>query len=142
MRLLDVNVLVNAHREDAPDHVDHHNWLAEALAGGEPIGITTQVLAGFVRVVTHRRVFDPPTPLPVALEFASRLRAHPGCVPIEPGRRHWEVFAGLCQQSDARGNLITDAQLAATAIESGCELVSSDRDFARFPGLRWRRPLD
>lgn len=142
MRLLDVNVLVYAHREDAPGHAEYRDWLETSLAGDEPISITTHVLSGFVRIVTHRMVFDPPTPLPIALDFASRLREHPACVPTEPGRRHWEIFEELCRKADARGNLVPDAQLAATAIESGCELVSTDRDFARFPGLRWSRPLD
>ena len=142
MRLLDVNILVYAHREDAPRHAEFRTWLQDLLAGDEPIALTSHVLSGFVRVVTHRRVFDPPTPLPAALEFAAVLRNHPTCVPIEPGARHWEIFADLCQEANARGNLIPDAQLAATAIEAGCELVSTDRDFARFAGLRWSRPLD
>ena len=126
MRLLDVNVLVYAHREDAPDHAAYRRWLEDALAGDEPIGITTQVLTGFVRVVTHRRVFDPPTPARVALEFASRLRDHPACVSIEPAGRHWDLFVDLCDRADARGNLVTDAALAATALEA-CTAVAGPR---------------
>src|SRR5438477_407916 len=70
------------------------------------------------------------------------LRARPNCVPIAPGPRHWEVFTGLCRRAGARGNLVPDAYLAALAIESGSEWITADRGFARFPGLRWRHPLD
>ncbi|MEK7767726.1 MAG: PIN domain-containing protein, partial [bacterium] len=72
---------------------------------------------------------------------ADVLRAEPQCVLASPGPRHWGLFMDLCRKADARGNLVPDAWLAALAIESGCELVTTDRDFARFPGLHWRLPL-
>jgi toxin-antitoxin system PIN domain toxin len=99
------------------------------------------VLAGFLRVVTHPRVFDPPTPILRALEFAAALRSRPNVVAIEPGRRHFDIFTRLCGEADARGNLVADAYLAALAIESGSDWVTTDRDYSRFPGLRWRHPL-
>jgi len=141
MKLLDVNVLVHAHREDAPRHADHHAWLRSLLDGDEPFGLTSTVLTGFVRIVTHRRVFDPPSPLGVALAFANEVHNHVNCVALEAGPRHWEIFRDLCVLADARGNLVSDAHLAALAIESGSELVSTDRDYARFPRLRWTQPL-
>lgn len=92
--------------------------------------------------MTHPRIFAPPTPIPTALAFADGLRNHPNAVVIAPGERHWSIFRRLCAQASARGNLVPDAYLAALAIESGSEWITDDGDFARFPGLRWRRPLD
>jgi uncharacterized protein len=80
--------------------------------------------------------------LPAALTFAAELREQPNCVIISPGPRHWDIFVDLCQKVNARGNLVPDAYLAALAIESGSEWITTDRDYARFPGLRWRHPLD
>lgn len=141
MRLVDVNVLVYAFRADAPGHAAHRAWV-EALVGSDAAyAVSDQVLAGFLRVVTHSRVFHPPTPLATALDFTIAFRDRPNAVPVAPGARHWGIFTRLCQAAEARGNLVPDAWLAALAIEAGCELVTTDRDFARFPDLRWRHPL-
>jgi toxin-antitoxin system PIN domain toxin len=86
-------------------------------------------------------VFDPPTPLDQAIAFVEQVRSRPNTVVFSPGKRHWEIFRGLCVASGATGNLIPDAYLAALATETGSELITTDRDFARFPGLRWRHPL-
>jgi uncharacterized protein len=99
------------------------------------------VLSGFLRIVTHPRIFHDTTSLKVALGFIEEIRERPNCVLISPGARHWEIFINLCKSSGARGNLIPDAYLAALAIESGTEWITSDRDYARFTGLRWRHPL-
>lgn len=141
MLLPDVNVLVYAHREDARDHAAHKRWLSALVNGDDAYAMTSVVLSGFLRVVTHPRVFSAPTPLRDALTFVRQLREPPQCVPVEPGARHWSIFTKLCLEHDARGNLVPDAYLAAIAIESGCELVTTDRDFARFAGLRSRLPL-
>ncbi len=141
MILADVNVLVYAHREDTPDHSRFRDWLETAINGDAAFGVSDLVLSGFLRVVTHPRVFASPTPLDLALAFVEQIRTRPNAVPVRPGERHWTIFARLCRQAGARGNLIPDAYLAALAIESGCEWVTTDRDFARFPGLRWRHPL-
>ncbi|NIM02186.1 MAG: PIN domain-containing protein [Acidobacteria bacterium] len=141
MQLVDVNVLVYAHREDAPDHGRYREWFGRWLDSDAAFAMSDLVLSGFVRVVTHPRVFNRPTPIPVALEFASSIRARPNCVPIAPGPRHWEIFSRLCNETDVRGNLVPDAYLAALAIEAGCEWISTDRDYSRFPGLRWRHPI-
>ena len=142
MILTDVNVLVYAHREDAREHRRYASWLADVLSSDSAFGVSDQVLCGFVRVTTHRRIFADPTPMDIALEFARELREHPASVLIEPGERHWAIFADLCRSAKATGNLITDAWLAALAIESGCEWITEDRDFARFRGLRWRSPFE
>ena len=133
MVLLDVNVLVYAHREDAPGHAGYRRWLETLIASDHPFAVSDLVLSGFLRVVTHPRVFNPPSPFKTALAFAEELRSRPNAVRVEPGPRHWEIFTKLCAKGDARGNLVPDAWLASLAVESGCELVTTDRDFARFP---------
>ncbi len=142
MILADVNVLVYAHREDAPRHAAYRQWLEELVNGDQAYGMSDLVLSGFLRVVTHPRVFNPPSQLAEALAFAQLLRGQPNAVPIAPGPRHWDIFASLCQVAGVKGNLVPDAYLAALAIESGSEWVTTDRDYSRFPGLKWRHPLD
>jgi len=142
MVLRDVGVFVYAHRADAPDHERYRCWLDQVLAGDESYGMADVVLSAFVRVATHPKVFDPPSPLERALAFAEELRSPSHCVRIAPGPRHWAIFARLCRESGAKGNLVPDAYLAALAIESGSEWSTADRGFARFPGLRWRHPLE
>jgi hypothetical protein len=137
----DVNVLVYAHREDLPEHTASRRWLEELVSSDAAFGLADAVLSSFLRIVTHPRVFNTPTPLGDALGFASALRRQPNRVPIEPGPRHWDIFERLCRESGAKGNLVADAYLAALAIESGCEWVTTDRDYSRFPGLRWRHPF-
>ncbi len=141
MRLVDVNVLVYAFREDSPGHAEHRAWLNALVSDVEPYAVSDQILSGFLRVVTHPRVFRPPTPLKAALEFVAAFRDRPNAVSITPGPRHWDLFARLCRDARARGNLVADAWLAALALESGCEFITTDKDFARFRGLRWRHPL-
>ena len=92
--------------------------------------------------VTHPRVFGDPTPLELAMQFAGSLRHHPNAVTLAPGERHWNIFQRLCQEVNAKGNLIADAYLAALAIETGAEWITTDRDYARFSGLRWKHPLN
>lgn len=142
MRLLDANVLVYAHREDAPGHDRYRAWLSELLAGDEPFGLTSLVRTAFVRIVTHRKVFDPPSPLALATAFIDDVCGHDLCVPLEAGARHWALFKEQCHGAGALGNLVTDAHLAALAVETGSEIVTTDRDFARFRGVRWIHPLD
>lgn len=141
MQLVDVNVLVYAFREDAPGHAPHRAWLEGLVHSDEAYAVVDHVLAGFLRIVTHPRVFHPPTPVAAALAFAESFRNRPNAVPVAPAARHWGIFARLCRDVGARGNLVPDAWLAALAIEQGCEFITTDRDYARFPGLRWRHPL-
>lgn len=142
MILLDVNVLVYAQRRDLPQHEPIRGWLEEALNGPSPFGLSDLVVSGFLRVVTHPRAFMRPTDLPTALTFAEGLRERPNRVRIDPGPKHWTIFTSLCSSTGARGNRVPDAYLAALAIESGSEWVTTDRGFARYPDLRWRHPLD
>lgn len=142
MRCVDVNVLVDAHRPEAPHHDTVRAWLDAARRGREPLGVPGVVSAGYLRVVTHPRVFREPTPVELALQFLDALHASPAVVTVDPGERHWPIFQDLCQRLSLRGNDIPDAYLAAIAIEQGVVWVTSDRGFARFPGLRLEHPAD
>ena len=139
MQLPDVNVLIYAHRKDAPEHQRYAAWLRTLTASAAPFALSEVVLAGFLRIVTNPRIFDPPTPMEVAIAFCEGLVTRPRVVIVAPGRQHWSLFVDLCR--GIRGPLVTDAYLAALAIEHGCELITTDSDFARFPGLRWGHPL-
>lgn len=141
MILPDVNVLVYAHREESERHEEYRIWLENVFCAGAAFGVSDLVLSGCLRILTHPRVFDPPTPASVALAFVRQVREHPHAVVIRPGPRHWQIFSELCEKTDARGNLVADAFLAALAIESGSEWITTDRDYARFPGLRFKHPL-
>jgi hypothetical protein len=141
MLLLDVNVLLYAHREEMVRHRDYRLWLEEVLNGEAAFGIAVEVLSAFLRVATHPRIFNPPTGLEEALRFTGVILQSRNCVLVRPGSRHWEIFTDLCRAAGARGNLVADAYLAALALESGCEWITTDRDFNRFPNLRWRHPL-
>jgi uncharacterized protein len=140
--LPDVNVLVYAHREDTAHHAACHAWLEAAMNADQAYGMAELVLSGFVRVVTHPRIFARPSMLDQALSFVADVRDQPHCVLVRPGPRHWSIFEHLCRVAQVKGNLVPDAYLAALAIESGCEYITTDRDFSRFPGLSWRHPLD
>jgi uncharacterized protein len=140
--LCDVNVLVYAFRADAKRHAEYRAWLVDRLSGDESYAVSDLVLSGFLRVTTHPRALQPPSRLEEALAFAEIVRSRPHAVAITPGSRHWSIFRRLCEAGAVRGNLVPDAYLAALAIESGCEWVTTDRDYARFPGLRWRHPLE
>lgn len=141
MLLPDVNVLIEAFRTDSAYHRQTRAWLEDALRGSEPLGLSDLVLSGFVRVVTNHRIYADPNTIDEALDFANALREERNVSMIRPGPRHWEAFERLCREVRPRGPLVPDAYHAALAIESGCEWVTFDRDFARFPGLRWRHPL-
>ena len=141
MLLPDINVLVYAFRSDAPDHEHYRAWLDDTVNGEASYACSDLVLSGFVRIVTHPRIYREPSLLAEALAFARVVRDQPTCRSVSPGAQHWSIFDRLCRHTEVKGNLVADAFLAALAIESGCEWVTTDRDFARFPGLRWRHPL-
>ncbi|MGH3959680.1 type II toxin-antitoxin system VapC family toxin [Mycobacterium sp.] len=142
MLLLDVNVCVYAIREDSPDHEVYRTWVDAVLAGDEPVGISELVLSGVVRLITNHRVFRQPSSTAQALGACRALRTAPTAIPLRPGPRHWDIFDSLCAEIGAKANTVPDAYHAALAIENGATWVTTDRSFARFPGLRWRRPFD
>lgn len=139
MILLDVNVLIYAHRAELPQHASGAAFLATLLDGDDAFAVSGVILASFLRITTHHRAFNPPTEMALALSFARVIREHPACVFLEPGERHWTILDELCRLPGIRGPLVTDAWIAALAIEHGCELATSDGDFRRFtPRLSMR----
>ena len=142
MILHDVNVLVYSYREDAPRHDEYREAFERTVTTPSRFGYSSLVLSGFIRVVTHPRVFRVPSLVEDALDFVEAVRGQPNGVEVRPGAEHWRVFTDLCRRVEAKGNLVPDAFHAALAIESGSEWVTADRDYARFPGLKWSHPLD
>jgi toxin-antitoxin system PIN domain toxin len=138
--LFDVNVVLAAHRADHPQHRPIRAWFDETLAGDEPFGVPMLVWASFLRLATNRRIFEVPTPRPDAFAFVEATRAQPLHVPIAPGPRHLVLLRRLCDEADAVGDLVPDAVIGAIAVEYDCELVTLDRDFARFESVRHMRP--
>jgi toxin-antitoxin system PIN domain toxin len=139
--LCDVNVLIYAFRSDANDHARYKAWLESAINGPSAYGVAPQVLASVVRICTHPRIFNVPSSLDDVFGFSRALLEQPNATIILPGERHWEIFESVCQQSRSTGNIAQDAWFAALAIEFGCEWITTDRDYARFKGLKWRSPF-
>lgn len=141
MILPDVNILIYAFRSDTDNHAEYKRWLEAVVNGPAAYGIAPQVLSSFLRICTHSRIFARPSTLATAFEFCRVLLEHPNATVLTPGARHWSIFEGLCRRAKARGNLLQDAWFAALAIETGCEWITTDRDYARFDGLSWRVPF-
>jgi len=138
--LLDVNVVLAAHRDDHTHHGPVRSWFDEMLAGDEPFAVPLTIWASFLRLATNRRVFEVPSPRPDAFAFIEAACAQPLHIPIAPGPRHLVFVRRLCDEADAVGDLVADAVIGAIAVEYDCELITLDRDFARFPSVRHRRP--
>jgi toxin-antitoxin system PIN domain toxin len=141
MVLPDVNVLVCAFRSDVPEHGVCRRWLDDVVSGDALFGLSPLVLSTLVRVTTNPRAFGTPSGIEETFRFCDVLLAQPHCQIVEPGGRHWDIFRRLCIQTGIRGRRVTDAWFAALAIESGCQWISCDRDFARFSGLTWQMPI-
>lgn len=139
--ILDVNVLVAVHRQDHPAFTEVRPWFDTLAHDGRRFGVPDAVWASFLRITTNRRIFEVPSPLSDAFAFLWAVRAQPHHVGVIPGPHHLGLFERLCHDGAVTGDLVADAYIAAIALELGCELVSLDRDFARFPGLEWRRPV-
>lgn len=140
MLLLDVNVVIAVHRADHPHHEEARTWFDAMLTGDERFSVPLLVWSSFLRLTTNRRIFAVPTPRAEAFEFIDAVREQPLHLAVAPGPRHLTLLRELCEEADAVGDLIADATVAALAAEHGCELITFDRDFARFPSVRHRRP--
>jgi len=140
VRIADVNVLVDAFRTDAVNHRRCKDWLEKEIHHSNAFAVSQQILGSVVRIVTNKRIFAPASSLEDAFAFCDDLRQQPHVRAIAPGPGHWAIFSALCRGANAQGNLITDAWFAALAIEHDCEFITLDRDYARFPGLRWAHP--
>ena len=141
MILPDVNVLLYAFRRDNPAHLHYRQWLDATLNGEAAYAMSPQVLCSLIRISTHPRIFVQPSQLDEALAFSRVCMEQPHCQIVAPGPRHWAIFADLCRRAHASGNLVQDAWFAAVAIENGCEWITTDGDYSRFPGLLWRPPF-
>ena len=140
MILPDVNVLIYAFRRDVAQHDICRSWLTRLIEGDARFGVSPHFLNAVVRISTNSRVFRSPSSLVETFGFCNDILQQPHCEVVSPGERHWAIFQQLCIETDTRGARITDAWFAALAIESGCEWITFDRDYARFPGLKWRVP--
>lgn len=138
----DVNVLIYAFREESDRHAEYRTWLETALSAAERVALFEPVLASVLRIATHPAIYRTPAPRPVVEAYIDACLSASAAVALRAGERHWEVFRDLCTRADAKGNLVQDAYLAALALEHNCTYVTTDRDFARFPRLRWQHPLD
>jgi uncharacterized protein len=136
--LSDVNVLLYAFRPDTELHDVYRPWLTSVVNGDEPFAVSPQVLSSVIRIATNPRAFMRPDSLSSAMAFARSLLNQSHCQIVHPGPRHWQIFCDVCRLANASGNLIQDAWFAALAIEHGCEWITEDRDYAKFPSLRWR----
>lgn len=141
MILPDINLLVYAHNEASRFHPAAKRWWVQALHGEQPVALCWASLTGFVRIVTHSGIQTNPASIEEALAMVDSWLEHPNLHWLHPGRRHYALFRSLLAVAGVGGNLVTDAHLAALAIEHQCELHSNDADFARFSGLHWVNPL-
>lgn len=141
MIIVDSNILIYAYTDSFPQHAGARAWLNRQLNAPTRLGLPWTSLLAFLRVSTNRRLFDRAAPIAEAWQqVVEWLDCDPVWIP-EPGEKHAEILGVLLVSASAEGNLVPDAHLAALAIEHGLTLCSSDRDFARFPGLRWENPV-
>jgi toxin-antitoxin system PIN domain toxin len=140
MLMPDVSILIYAHREEEKCHEAYAKWLKTLIDGVEPFALSVLVAIGFVRIVTNSRIYEDPTPLPIALAFIEQMTGHPRCRTVVPSETHLGETVRLCRAASATGKLVADAQHAALAIADGCTWVTRDRNFSRFEqhGLRWQ----
>jgi uncharacterized protein len=137
----DVNLLLYATDTLSPHHDRAHAWWRRALRGPEPVGLPWSTVLAFLRLTTNPRIYREPLSSREAVDIVAVWRGRSHVVPIEPTQRHLDVLAGLLDGVGTAGNLVTDAHLAALAVEYGATLCSADADFSRFPGLSWHNPL-
>ena len=141
MILVDANILLYAEDSLQSRHQQARAWWDGQLSGSGVVCLCWTVLSAFIRIGTNPRVFEQPLSLEQALACVQSWLDQPCTRVVRPTERHWTVFKQVLTDGQAVANLVTDAHLAALAIEHGCELASTDSDFARFPKLKWRNPL-
>ena len=141
MLILDANLLIYAYHAQQPQHPLARAWLEQTFAAAQPIGLPWQTLLAFLRITTHARIFERPLSMARAQQIVASWLEHPRVHVVEPGAGYFAVLANMLTAGQVRGPLVTDAALAALAINSGATLCTTDHDFARFPGLKWVNPL-
>ena len=141
MILVDANILLYAEDRSCPRHDAARQWWDSQLSGADPVALCWTVILAFVRIATNARVFERPLLLEEAAPRVESWLDQPCSRIIRPTRGHWQVLQGMLHDAQAVAALVTDAHLAALAVEHGCTLCTTDADFARFPRLKWRNPL-
>ncbi len=141
MIIPDINLLIYAYNDQASEHAEAKAWWEALLNEKTPVGLTWLAISGFIRLMTHPRVLANPLPVMQATTIVREWLSQTPVRIIQPGLKYQEIFLRQLEQVGVGGNLTTDAQLAALAIEHQAELHSCDADFGRFAGLRWRNPL-
>lgn len=141
MLIPDINLLVYSYNDQAPQHSAAKSWWESCLNGDQTIGLPWIVSAGFIRLVTHPRVLTKPLTATVAVDIVQSWLAEPIVSILAAGEKHGPIFLRYLSELGTAGNLTTDAQLAAFAVEYQATLCSNDHDFRRFAGLRWKNPL-
>jgi len=139
--LIDANLLLYSYHPRAEQHQASRAWLEAALSGSEVLRLAWLTVWAFLRISTNPRVFEAPLTRGEAQAAVSAWLARPIAGILEPGDRYWEIFRGLMNEGQATGPMVMDAALAALAVEHGATLHTTDRDFSRFPGLKWRNPI-
>ncbi len=141
MILPDANLVLYAHIEDTPQHLTSKSWLEETLVSGEIVGFAWQVLTAFIRIGTNPKVFNVPMNIRQIEKIFDDLFTNPNVRLVVPTEKHWQIFLKLLKDSNATGNLVMDAHLAALAIEHDARLATTDDDFKLFPDLDYFNPL-
>ncbi len=141
MIVIDVNLLLYAYTPNSLSHKKAVAWLETTLSQDESIGLPWQVISAFIRIVTNRKVPGFSRPVEEAISAVEEWLKQPNVRVLTPGDGHWPIFRRMIVEGQASGDLVSDAQIAAMTIEYGGVLYSADRDFSRFPGLRWVNPL-
>ena len=141
MIVLDANILLYAYDAGAMHHRIARQYLEQVFSSPAPVGLPLQSILAFLRLSTKVGVLAAPYSIEEASEFVEGWLLQPQVRLLFPGERHWLLLKQMLLQGGARGSLVTDAEIAAITMEYGGELQTNDRDFARFPGLRWRNPL-
>lgn len=141
MMVLDANILLYAYDTDATQHRQARHFLEEVLSAPDPVGFPIQSISAFLRIMTHPALQGTRFSLEETVDIVEEWLRLPQVRLLTPGEHHWALFRRMLLEGHASGRLVTDAQIAATTIEYGGELQTNDRDFTRFPGLRWRNPL-
>ncbi|MGQ9919636.1 MAG: type II toxin-antitoxin system VapC family toxin [Bryobacteraceae bacterium] len=141
MIILDANILLYAYDSNSAFHKAARRWVETTFSSGEPVGLPWQTAAAFLRVVTNPKLGSDRFTIEEAVSVVEQWLEQPNVRLLAPGDRHWPILRMALVDGQARGPLVTDAQLAALTIEYGGVLHTTDRDFARFPLLRWKNPL-
>lgn len=142
MILIDANLLIYSHNAEASQHTRARIWLEATVSGADPVRLAWESILAFLRITTDGRVLAHPRSMNEVASIVAEWLARPNVDVLSPTTRHWTILRDLLDRGQVRGPLVSDTHLAALAIEHGATLCTTDRDFARFPGLKWMNPLE